>query len=185
MHGYFSLFFFLMIRRPPRSTLFPYTTLFRSRPATPAARRRRSRSRPWPKAAPGPDRRPPGAAVAAGCRTATARWPAPPPRQAPAETRAGSRCRPGRARSPAQIAPRSATTATREAVLRRRPGVFAAVWLRPWVSLALTRIGNTRRRQGVATHLLAWRWRHTLRHSAMGCRFRQGVIGWQIGRGHG
>src|SRR5256885_6202638 len=29
-------FFFLMIRRPPRSTLFPYTTLFRSRPARPA-----------------------------------------------------------------------------------------------------------------------------------------------------
>src|SRR5256886_7825278 len=27
------LFFFLMIRRPPRSTLFPYTTLFRSDPA--------------------------------------------------------------------------------------------------------------------------------------------------------
>src|SRR5256886_15581388 len=27
---YHSLFFFLMIRRPPRSTLFPYTTLFRS-----------------------------------------------------------------------------------------------------------------------------------------------------------
>src|SRR3989442_3139185 len=26
-----SAFFFLMIRRPPRSTLFPYTTLFRSR----------------------------------------------------------------------------------------------------------------------------------------------------------
>src|SRR5256885_4824056 len=25
-----SVFFFLMIRRPPRSTLFPYTTLFRS-----------------------------------------------------------------------------------------------------------------------------------------------------------
>src|SRR5260221_12197508 len=25
------LFFFLMIRRPPRSTLFPYTTLFRSK----------------------------------------------------------------------------------------------------------------------------------------------------------
>src|SRR5437870_8366917 len=25
-----QLFFFLMIRRPPRSTLFPYTTLFRS-----------------------------------------------------------------------------------------------------------------------------------------------------------
>src|SRR2546429_9774686 len=27
---YHFLFFFLMIRRPPRSTLFPYTTLFRS-----------------------------------------------------------------------------------------------------------------------------------------------------------
>src|SRR5438132_1816874 len=33
-----SLFFFLMIRRPPRSTLFPYTTLFRSRGCRPAAR---------------------------------------------------------------------------------------------------------------------------------------------------
>src|SRR6266496_1519299 len=29
-------FFFLMIRRPPRSTLFPYTTLFRSNDAHPA-----------------------------------------------------------------------------------------------------------------------------------------------------
>src|SRR3712207_8974718 len=27
---YIIFFFFLMIRRPPRSTLFPYTTLFRS-----------------------------------------------------------------------------------------------------------------------------------------------------------
>src|SRR5690242_20866605 len=27
----FLLFFFLLIRQPPRSTLFPYTTLFRSR----------------------------------------------------------------------------------------------------------------------------------------------------------
>src|SRR3712207_7631388 len=34
------LFFFLMIRRPPRSTLFPYTTLFRSR-ARQRPRRRR------------------------------------------------------------------------------------------------------------------------------------------------
>src|SRR5439155_26993369 len=34
-------FFFLMIRRPPRSTLFPYTTLFRSRPDW-----RRYRARP-------------------------------------------------------------------------------------------------------------------------------------------
>src|SRR2546429_7426901 len=29
-HIILSYFFFLMIRRPPRSTLFPYTTLFRS-----------------------------------------------------------------------------------------------------------------------------------------------------------
>src|SRR2546426_2491308 len=34
---YISLFFFfLMIRRPPRSTLFPYTTLFRSSALSPA-----------------------------------------------------------------------------------------------------------------------------------------------------
>src|SRR3712207_6959238 len=54
-----DILFFLMIRRPPRSTLFPYTTLFRSaaphRPAVGAVRR------------PRPDRRddgpgPPGAA---------------------------------------------------------------------------------------------------------------------------
>src|SRR2546430_11147417 len=37
------LFFFLMIRRPPRSTLFPYTTLFRSR----RARRAVPGRRPW------------------------------------------------------------------------------------------------------------------------------------------
>src|SRR2546430_4048052 len=36
-------FFFLMIRRPPRSTPFPYTTLFRSRAA---AKRRKEKSRP-------------------------------------------------------------------------------------------------------------------------------------------
>src|SRR5256885_7283498 len=30
VRGVRRLFFFLMIRRPPRSTLFPYTTLFRS-----------------------------------------------------------------------------------------------------------------------------------------------------------
>src|SRR3712207_8419986 len=34
---YFKLvFFFLMIRRPPRSTLFPYTTLFRSHVSLPS-----------------------------------------------------------------------------------------------------------------------------------------------------
>src|SRR3954449_12833923 len=35
---FFVFFFFLMIRRPPRSTLFPYTTLFRSRSAISSAR---------------------------------------------------------------------------------------------------------------------------------------------------
>src|SRR3712207_7694539 len=38
----FIFFFFLMIRRPPRSTLFPYTTLFRSPRQTPAPRLRRT-----------------------------------------------------------------------------------------------------------------------------------------------
>src|SRR5271170_8138368 len=33
---YWFVFFFLMIRRPPRSTLFPYTTLFRSADGTKA-----------------------------------------------------------------------------------------------------------------------------------------------------
>src|SRR3989441_11428560 len=37
------LFFFLMIRRPPRSTLFPYTTLFRSCELRPAGRLRGAR----------------------------------------------------------------------------------------------------------------------------------------------
>src|SRR2546430_7053407 len=40
LFNYFFLyfFFFLMIRRPPRSTLFPYTTLFRSYGARPLKR---------------------------------------------------------------------------------------------------------------------------------------------------
>src|SRR2546425_7201114 len=38
-------FFFLMIRRPPRSTLFPYTTLFRSS-SPPAGSPTRERSHP-------------------------------------------------------------------------------------------------------------------------------------------
>src|SRR6478609_10394455 len=35
----YFIFFFLMIRRPPRSTLFPYTTLFRSRRSRPGGHR--------------------------------------------------------------------------------------------------------------------------------------------------
>src|SRR5260221_5232934 len=45
-----SAFFFLMIRRPPRSTLFPYTTLFRSHLA-------RARRRPLPRRDPPSSRR--------------------------------------------------------------------------------------------------------------------------------
>src|SRR6266850_6832109 len=40
-------FFFLMIRRPPRSTLFPYTTLFRSVPAPWRRHPRRRHNSPW------------------------------------------------------------------------------------------------------------------------------------------
>src|SRR5215813_14822337 len=47
-------FFFLMIRRPPRSTLFPYTTLFRShaRPRRAPAEGRRASGRRLPGASP-------------------------------------------------------------------------------------------------------------------------------------
>src|SRR2546430_3698875 len=48
-------FFFLMIRRPPRSTLFPYTTLFRSPADRPGAGARQARPA---------DLRPRGAAAA-------------------------------------------------------------------------------------------------------------------------
>src|SRR5258708_39917158 len=41
-----TVVFFLMIRRPPRSTLFPYTTLFRSRLRLPSALPARKRALP-------------------------------------------------------------------------------------------------------------------------------------------
>src|SRR5471032_3445118 len=47
----FVFFFFLMIRRPPRSTLFPYTTLFRSPPSGPCG------TSPWNGCGPRPTRR--------------------------------------------------------------------------------------------------------------------------------
>src|SRR5436853_6694675 len=47
---FLSVFFFLMIRRPPRSTLFPYTTLFRS--PRPRTRGRSGRRRPAGRARP-------------------------------------------------------------------------------------------------------------------------------------
>src|SRR6266496_1414428 len=51
--SYCFFFFFLMIRRPPRSTLFPYTTLFRSPPRRPGLP-----ARPSPPRAPRRFRRP-------------------------------------------------------------------------------------------------------------------------------
>src|SRR5215211_8507285 len=49
-----SYFFFLMIRRPPRSTLFPYTTLFRSARRLPCRARRRRGPPAAPRAAGAP-----------------------------------------------------------------------------------------------------------------------------------
>src|SRR5947209_16542301 len=46
-----------MLRRPPRSTLFPYTTLFRSRPARPSVGRRVARRRRAGRRTPGVRRR--------------------------------------------------------------------------------------------------------------------------------
>src|SRR3712207_9307124 len=43
-----AFFFFLMIRRPPRSTLFPYTTLFRSAARARRCTRRGREGRPPP-----------------------------------------------------------------------------------------------------------------------------------------
>src|SRR6266480_861258 len=60
--GQGHLLFFLMMRRPPRSTLFPYTTLFRSRA------RRSGRPPPAPRRAP-PARPPRWTARAAGARS--------------------------------------------------------------------------------------------------------------------
>src|SRR3712207_8699750 len=54
------MFFFLMIRRPPRSTLFPYTTLFRSSGSV-----RRKRRHHWLSRAPKPARPSPRSSDAA------------------------------------------------------------------------------------------------------------------------
>src|SRR3712207_8414591 len=95
-----------MIRRPPRSTLFPYTTLFRSEPG----RRPSSRSstaqglavgrRAWVDAAPGRSDRAAGMSVLAvvgvgGARPGTAPAVGPAPETTP--SRAGPAPRPGRA----------------------------------------------------------------------------------------
>src|SRR6266508_1588905 len=84
------LFFFVMIRQPPRSTLFPYTTLFRAPPAGPrgprcttarrtsagprtAARRRRRRTGSGPAGAARRPRPPAGPGTARSCRGGPAR----------------------------------------------------------------------------------------------------------------
>src|SRR3712207_1518811 len=70
------VYFFLMIRRPPRSTLFPYTTLFRSR---------RGPARGRCRACSSARRAPSGGRAAPSARRATARSPRPrsgaPPRR--------------------------------------------------------------------------------------------------------
>src|SRR5437667_10646745 len=55
LYMFILFFFFLMIRRPPRSTLFPYTTLFRSKAraaATPRFRTGRPTPTTWSPSAP-------------------------------------------------------------------------------------------------------------------------------------
>src|SRR6266705_3645959 len=47
-HALYISFFFLMIRRPPRSTLFPYTTLFRSPRCPPSPARPARAAEDWP-----------------------------------------------------------------------------------------------------------------------------------------
>src|SRR2546425_12050052 len=90
-------FFFLMIRRPPRSTLFPYTTLFRSRLSglsTPRASAARPPSRPTGSSPPRRATRPP-----------SLRAPAPTPgrsersRGGSLRTRSAATARAGRART--------------------------------------------------------------------------------------
>src|SRR3712207_8788873 len=65
------VFFFLMIRRPPRSTLFPYTTLFRS------PRRLRGRYPRRRRPGPRPPRRAPLGGRPRATRTARATQPRP------------------------------------------------------------------------------------------------------------
>src|SRR3712207_8837648 len=68
-----SAFFFLMIRRPPRSTLFPYTTLFRSAPHRRGPARKPARGREVAPASGRSGRPPAPAARRSGRRPAAAR----------------------------------------------------------------------------------------------------------------
>src|SRR6266581_9189514 len=64
------LFFFLMIRRPPRSTLFPYTTLFRS-PAAAAPEPNRTTREPCQTTASGSFRPQQGLLTSTSCSLLT------------------------------------------------------------------------------------------------------------------
>src|SRR6266498_3821495 len=107
----FFSFFFLMIRRPPRSTLFPYTTLFRSRGGVAALRGggvpRGGRGDPGFRARGARPRR-------GGVGDADARLHAPPARTAD-----------HRRPSPARLG-RDARAGPRPLPLRRRPGAAVA-----------------------------------------------------------
>src|SRR3989442_10973235 len=95
-HSLFIFFFFLMIRRPPRSTLFPYTTLFRSqlhghpRGAARPRRRRALRDRRRAAARGRVAARPRGRRSARGARRRSARTVPPDRREGPS----GHRVRP-------------------------------------------------------------------------------------------
>src|SRR5256885_10853512 len=118
-------FFFLMIRRPPRSTLFPYTTLFRSRAAplrggsrgnrSPARDRRKARGGRGTDAS--TPRKPPGPPPPGWLRGAAA-----PPGTAPRSARAGRRPDPVLRRP----FPRQAGRACAGALRPRRAGLPAA-----------------------------------------------------------
>src|SRR5712692_10641427 len=103
-YGGGHFFFFLRIRRPPRSTLFPYTTLFRSRagprggqagPAPRAPPAREVPPAPRSQAARGREALDPAAPALAGCTPLRARGPTGDPRGLPLRDR--SRRGPSRA----------------------------------------------------------------------------------------
>src|SRR2546430_16714678 len=71
---YRLFFFFLMIRRPPRSTLFPYTTLFRSDPDELLAGFRRHVMRRFAYVGTTPKRSALAANVTSSARSASASW---------------------------------------------------------------------------------------------------------------
>src|ERR1035437_8162332 len=95
-----DIFFFLMIRRPPRSTLFPYTTLFRSRPRARGQNPPASIQSVPPRSTSRPRRTPLGRTVPPRCRVValTRGWPS----ARAGAPRMGHRSLPGLAREDGQ-----------------------------------------------------------------------------------